>query len=254
MNTDSINIKNRPTKTNGWRLGIQILFFGIIASVALGQWLEGQGMAVSWLSTACFHAICPFGGVVSIYQLATSGGFVQKVDQSAFILMYIAFALAVIIGPAFCGWICPFGSFQEWLAKLGRKLFGRRFNNFTPSRVDHYLRFFRYAVLILVVYATAVSARLVFADYDPYHALFKFWSSEVGPASLVVLGVVIVLAMFVERPFCKYACPYGALLGLFNYFRVFQLRRSEAKCIDCKACDRSCPQAALSEIISASAA
>jgi hypothetical protein len=102
MNTDSINIKNRPTKTNGWRLGIQILFFGIIASVALGQWLEGQGMAVSWLSTACFHAICPFGGVVSIYQLATSGGFVQKVDQSAFILMYIAFALAVIIGPAFC--------------------------------------------------------------------------------------------------------------------------------------------------------
>ncbi len=108
--------RSRINKNNGWRLGLQILFFGIVGSVSLGQWLEAQGTGVSWLSTACFHAICPFGGVVSIYQLVTAGGFVQKIDQSAFILMYIAFALAIIAGPAFCGWICPMGSFQEWLA------------------------------------------------------------------------------------------------------------------------------------------
>jgi polyferredoxin len=117
----------------------------------------------------------------------------------------------------------------------------KKFNGFIPSGVDRYLRFLRYVVLVVVLYATAVSATLVFADYDPYHALFKFWSSEIAVSSLVVLGIVIALSFFVERPFCKYACPYGALLGLFNYFRIFQLRRSEAKCIDCKACDRSCP-------------
>jgi len=124
---------------------------------------------------------------------------------------------------------------------LGRRLFGKRFNGFIPSRTDYYLRFLRYAVLVLVLYATAISAQLVFTDYDPYHALFKFWSGEVALGAFVVLGAVILLSFFVERPFCKYTCPYGAILGLFNYFRIFQLRRSAAHCIDCKACDRSCP-------------
>jgi polyferredoxin len=233
--------KPKLKKVNSWRLAIQLIFFSIIASVALGQWLESQGMAVSWLSTACLHAICPFGGVVSIYQLVTAGTIVQKVDQSAFILMYVAFALAIVAGPAFCGWICPFGSFQEWLGSLGRKIFRKRFNNFIPPRVDHYLRYFRYAVLALVIYGTAASASLVFSHYDPYEALFKFWGGETTLSAFIVLGAVIALALFIERPFCKYACPYGALLGLFNLFRIFQLRRSEANCIDCKSCDRVCP-------------
>jgi polyferredoxin len=240
-NTSEVIQKSKGKKTNILRLTIQILFFGIIASIAISQYLEGQGMGANWLSGLCLHAVCPFGGVVSIYQMVTAGSFVQKIDQSAFILMYIVFALAVVAGPAFCGWACPLGSFQEWLAALGRKLFGKKFNGFIPSSVDRYLRYFRYAVLVLVIYATATSARLIFADYDPYHALFKFWSNEAAASSLIVLGAVMALSLFVERPFCKYVCPYGAVLGLFNYLRIFQLRRSEAKCIDCKACDRSCP-------------
>lgn len=231
----------RHKKGNIVRLAIQILFFLIIASIAFNQWLEGMRMAVPWLSTACLHAICPFGGVVSIYQFATTGSFVQKIDQSSMILMYIVFALTLVAGPLFCGWICPLGSFQEWLAGVGRKLFGKRFNGFIPPQIDRYLRFLRYVVLALVLYATAVSATLVFADYDPYHALFKFWSGEVAISSLIVLGIVIVASLFVERTFCKYACPYGALLGLFNFFSIFPLRRSKANCINCKACDIGCP-------------
>jgi len=53
--------------------------------------------------------------------------------------------------------------------------------------------------------------------------------------------VVLVLSLIVERPFCKYACPYGAVLGVFNLFRIFKIRRRRSTCIDCKACDRSCP-------------
>jgi polyferredoxin len=231
--------KNR--KGNLVRLAIQVLFFLIIASIAFNQWLEGMRMTIPWLSTACLHAICPFGGVVSIYQLATTGSFVQKIDQSAMVLMYIVFALTLVAGPLFCGWVCPFGSFQEWLAGVGKKLFRKRFNEFISPQIDRYLRFLRYVVLALVLYATAVSARLVFADYDPYHALFKFWSGEVAISSLIMLGLVIIASLFIERPFCKYACPYGALLGLFNFFSLFPLRRSKARCINCKLCDRSCP-------------
>jgi ferredoxin len=49
------------------------------------------------------------------------------------------------------------------------------------------------------------------------------------------------LSLLVERPFCKYACPYGAVLGLFNFIRMFRIKRNPETCIDCKACDRNCP-------------
>jgi polyferredoxin len=52
---------------------------------------------------------------------------------------------------------------------------------------------------------------------------------------------VLLGSLFVERPFCKYACPYGALLGLTNFFRVFGIKRNKETCIDCKACDKACP-------------
>jgi len=233
--------KNASRKGNMLRLGVQLLFFLFIAAIAVNLKLEEMRMAITWLPTTCLHAICPFGGVESLYQLVTAGMYIQKIDQSALVLMVLAFILAIIAGPLFCGWICPLGSFQEWLGKIGRRLLGNKFNFIIPVGVDRYLRFLRYGILIAVIVATAVSAKLVFADYDPYHALFRFYSGEVAVTALIVLGVVLAASFFVERPFCKYACPYGALLGVFNFFSLFPLRRSESKCIDCKACDQSCP-------------
>jgi len=238
---EKITTRSASGKSNYIRLGVQLLFFLLVAAIALNQKLEEMRMTITWLPTTCLHAICPFGGVETLYQLATAGSFVQKIEQSALVLMVMAFVLAVVAGPLFCGWICPFGSFQEWLGKLGKKLFNKRFNAFLPSGIDRYLRFMRYGVLVLVLVATAVSAKLIFADYDPYHALFRFYSGEVAAGALIVLGVVIGASLFVERPFCKYLCPYGALLGLFNMFSIFPLRRNASKCINCKACDRSCP-------------
>jgi polyferredoxin len=110
-----------------------------------------------------------------------------------------------------------------------------------PAQVDSKLRYIRYIVLALVVYVTATTGKLIFQDYDPYFALFNFWSAEVAPAALIILGTTIGLALFIERPWCKYACPYGAVLGLFNFVRIFKIRREVTTCIDCKLCDRNCP-------------
>ena len=81
----------------------------------------------------------------------------------------------------------------------------------------------------------------MFADIDPYFALFNFWSGEVTLTAIIILVVVLGLSLFVERPFCKYACPYGAVLGVFNLFRIFKIKRQTSTCIDCKRCDRDCP-------------
>ncbi|MBI4926647.1 MAG: 4Fe-4S binding protein, partial [Anaerolineae bacterium] len=103
------------------------------------------------------------------------------------------------------------------------------------------LRFSRYGVLAWVLYMTAVTGKLVFSDVDPYYALFNFWTSEVALGGLVVLGLTLAASLFVERPWCKYACPYGAVLGITNLFRVFGIRREASTCKLDGACDITCP-------------
>jgi len=200
--------------------------------------LAESGNGIPLLASASLHSLCPFGGVVTIYQYATVGTFVQKIHESAFVLMVIGFVLAILFGPVFCGWVCPLGTIQEWVAKWGKKLFRRRF---VPTRIDNLLRYIRYLVLAWVVYVTATSGTLIFADYDPYFALFNFWSGEVAWTALAILGLTLVLSLFIERPWCKYACPYGAVLGISNLFRVFKIKRVESTCKADGACSIMCP-------------
>ena len=220
---------------------VQVFFLVLIALIAVNHSLEEAGKALPILSSASLHAVCPFGGVVSIYQYAVSGTFVKKTHESSFILMIIVAALAVVFGPVFCGWICPMGTVQEFVSKLGKKLFGRKFNRFIPYKFDRWLRYLRYIVLAWVIYMTAVTGKIIFADYDPYYALFNFWTGEVAVSGYIILGLSLLLSLFVERPFCKYACPYGAVLGVSNLFRIFKIRREADTCINCGACDKACP-------------
>lgn len=220
---------------------VQWFFFLLIAMISVNHTLGTEKAVIPWLSNASLHAICPFGGVVSIYQYATVGTFVQKIHESSFVLMILAFILAFLFGPVFCGWVCPLGTVQEWVSKLGRKYFRRRFNHFVPEKLDTSLRYLRYGVLIWVLYVTARSGTLIFAEYDPYYALFNFWTGEVAATALVILGMTLALSLVMERPWCKYACPYGAVLGLTNLFRVFQIRRVEATCTADGACSILCP-------------
>jgi len=235
------NTVSAARKAANTRLIVQVFFFALIALIAVNHTLEEAGKAIPVLSSASLHAICPFGGVVSVYQFIAAGTYVHKIHSAAFVLMWIVFALTVFLGPVFCGWICPLGSIQEWFGKLGKKIFKRRFNRMIPYKVDRILRYLRYVMLGWVLYMTAVTGTLVFSDIDPYFALFNFWRSEVAIGGVIILAVVLVLSLIVERPFCKYACPYGAVLGVFNLFRIFKIRRRPSTCIDCKACDRSCP-------------
>lgn len=220
---------------------VQMFFFALIALISINHSLAESGGGIPFLSSASLHALCPFGGVVTIYQVATAGTFVQKIHESSFILMVIGFLLAILFGPVFCGWVCPLGTIQEWVSRFGRKHFKRRFNHFVPARLDNVLRYTRYLVLAWVLYMTAVSGTLIFSQYDPYFALFNFWSSEVALGGVLILVATLALSLFVERPWCKYACPYGAVLGLSNLFRIVGIRRNASTCKADGACSIMCP-------------
>ncbi|KKL05632.1 hypothetical protein LCGC14_2604100, partial [marine sediment metagenome] len=161
---------------------------------------------------------------MSMYQYFTSGTFVKTIHESSFILMWIVFALTVLLGPVFCGWVCPLGSIQEWLGKLGKKLIKKKFNRLIPYRFDRVLRYLRYVMLGWVLYATAVTAKHVFADFDPYCALFRFWTGEVAITSLIILGAVLTTAEIEPDPIMDYEL-----------------------CTDCDDCIEKCPGDAISK-------
>lgn len=228
-------------KTIRIRRILQVFFFGLIALIAVNHTLTESGRGIPFLSAASVHALCPFGGTASIYQYFVTGTFVKKIHASAFILMWLVFILTIAFGPVFCGWICPLGSIQEWIGRLGKRIFGKKYNTLIPYQYDRYVRFLRYGVLVWVIYRTAIAGTLIFANIDPYYALFHFWTGDTAIAALIVLGLTLLASLFVERFWCKYACPYGALLGIGNLFRIFKIKRNTDTCIHCKECDTACP-------------
>lgn len=229
-------------KTWPVRYLIQRAFFILILLIAVNHTLtEGGNAGIPFVPDASLHAVCPFGGAETLYTLISANTYIQKIHASSLVLFAIVAVLAVFFGPVFCGWICPLGTFQEWIGRIGRRIFKKKYNQFVPQKLDRSLRYLRYLVLVMVLYMTATSLKLAFLAVDPFHALFNFWSGEVALSALLVLGLTGILSLFLERPWCKYACPYGAILGVSNLFRLFAIRRNSESCIHCEACDRACP-------------
>lgn len=220
------------------RFIIQAIIFAWVGLVVFNHNYDG---AISWLPEVSLHAICPFGAVETAYQLLFHNQYLAKLHESVVVMFGLILLMSVLFGPVFCSYICPLGSIQEWVGKLGRKIFKRRYNHFIPKGVDAALRYARYLVLLVVVYMTAKTMTLAFLSVDPFHALFNFYSTEVALGGLIVLVTVLIGSLFVERPWCKYLCPYGAMLGLTNKIRLFKIKRNPSGCIDCKQCDAVCP-------------
>lgn len=221
-------------RRNWIRLITQIISFAFITLVAIG------GILV-WVPEGSLHAFCPFGGVETVMDLVTTGDLVRQAKLSSVVLGAAVLLLTLLMGPVFCSHICPLGSVQEWIGKLGRRLFPRRYNTIIPRKVHNVLVYLRYAVLVWVVWVTARAGYLIFTEIDPYFALMKWWAGEAAPTAIAVLVGTLGLSFIVERPWCKYLCPYGGLLGIIGLIAPIKIRRNNESCVSCTVCDRSCP-------------
>ncbi|HEX2856163.1 MAG TPA: 4Fe-4S binding protein [Propionibacteriaceae bacterium] len=210
----------------------------VVVIVALRHHLSGAG------STASIDAVCPFGGVETLVTWLTTGELISRTHPSNLILGAAVVAAAVLVGNAFCGWICPFGAVQDALAWLRRRL--RLPTIGVPRRADRIMRYGRFLVLGLVVYASVHTARLWFADYDPYATLFglgpllEFDAAAMWPA-LVITVLVLAASLLVERFWCRYLCPLGAVFSLVGHLSFLRIRRTPSACTACTLCDRTCP-------------
>ncbi|AWI08687.1 4Fe-4S binding protein [Ereboglobus luteus] len=148
----------------------------------------------------------------------------------------VLFALVFFIGVFFCGWVCPFGSLQEWIGKLGDmlKIKKRRL----PQKFQRIFQITRYVIFALFIYKifyAPLRARATFGE------ILTEGFSNVTVAALVILMVILVLSLFIHRPFCNYFCEKGASYGLFSVLRIFSLKKDASKCVNCRKCDKNCP-------------
>lgn len=228
-------------KRINYRLISQLIFFVTVSLIALNHYLVDIGKSLPFVGDMSLHAICPFGAVEAFIALFQYDILISKIHESSFVIFILILILSVVFGPVVCSYICPLGSIQEWIGKLGKKIFKKRYNTYIPLKLDRLLRYLRYVVLIFVVYLTSQSLKLIFLEVDPYFALFNFWSDEVTVGGLIVLGIIVISSLFIERPWCKYACPFGALVGLTNFISIFKIRRNPSSCISCNKCSMECP-------------
>ncbi|MDA3850356.1 MAG: 4Fe-4S binding protein [Spirochaetaceae bacterium] len=136
------------------RIILLTLFLIFITYTAYMHQVKGGGPDGS----PSIHALCPFGGLESLYTLFTAGNLIDKIYVGTFSLFIISLVLALIFRRGFCGWICPLGALQEWTGRLGKKIMGRSW--VMPLKLDSVLRYLKYPVLILIISMTAITASL----------------------------------------------------------------------------------------------
>jgi polyferredoxin len=197
------------------------------------------------------ESICPFGGIETIVTFLTAGVSVPHVHSSNVVLAIAVLALAFLARGAFCGWICPLGFLQDLVAGFSALVQRHAPAAFRAMRalrrmaaplaiLDRPLRFLKYAVLVWAIWGTAVFGVMVFRDVDPWIALLDIGRESVG-FGLLVLALTLLGSLFVDRPWCRYACPLGAVNGLVARFSPVRLERTSAACVDCNLCTKSCP-------------
>lgn len=185
----------------------------------------------------------PISGLMGLVDWAY-GGTLNAIHPAATVLLLLFLAISLLLRKAFCSWICPVGFLSESLARLGQRFFGR---NFRPHRfVDIPLRSLKYLLLGFFVWAIwqmSPAALRAFIE-SPYNRVsdvkMYLFFARIGTTAAVVLVALAAASVFVQGAWCRYLCPYGALLGLFSRFSPARIRRNDDACVDCGLCDRVC--------------
>jgi|GEM_PF-5501124 len=151
------------------------------------------------------------------------------------ILVIIPIFTSLLFGRIFCGWVCFFGAVQKFLYDGGRRAFKIR----TPRKVPRWAHYIKFLVLGTMLFYAIAQARAVFCEYDPFYFIFvrRFQWGVLGGLTILL----IISSLFIERGFCRIACPLGALLWATEKLSIYNVRVKKGSCVGCKACNRACP-------------
>jgi len=240
-----------PDYSQGLRRGVQLAFLALNVWIGIEFYLfvryyESGGRGAYIERPPGVEGWLPIASLMNL-KVVLATGEVPRLHPAGMFLLIAFLAASWVFRKSFCSWLCPVGTVSEWLWKLGRQTFRRNFQ--LPSKLDVALRSLKYILLGLFLYAVgsmSVAATRAFLE-GPYGVvddvkMLNFFR-HLGLTGGLVVAVLTVASIFVRNFWCRYLCPYGALMGLAALASPLRIRRSEAACIDCGKCAKACPSA-----------
>lgn len=187
----------------------------------------------------------PIGALTSFKYWLVSGT-IHPVHPAAPVIFLAILFMSLLAKKSFCSWLCPVGTLSEGTYKLGRHLFGRNFHIWLW--LDLLLRGIKYLLLLLfvifILLGMSSEALVKFLD-APYWAVsdvkMLHFFTRMSVTTMVVLASLTFLSFFYKMFWCRYLCPYGALLGLASIISPFKIRRDSTGCTGCQRCSAACP-------------
>jgi polyferredoxin len=220
---------------NGW-LGLQFYLWT--------RYFEHGGTGLLVSRPAGVEGWLPIAGLMNTKYLLMTGH-VPQIHPAAMFLFIGFMLMSLFLKKAFCSWLCPVGTFSEFLWRLGRRIFGRNLR--LPRWFDIPLRGLKYVLLCLFVAVIGVMSAAALEDFmaTPYGLvadvkMLNFFR-DIGLTAVTVVGLLILLSALVQNFWCRYLCPYGAIMGLDSLLSPVKIRRDQEACIDCGKCAKACP-------------
>jgi len=191
------------------------------------------------------EAFLPISALISLnYWLST--GIFNTIHPSALVLLIIFIVISVLFKKGFCSWICPVGLLSEYLVKIHIKIFDRQRK--PPAWLDYPLRSLKYLLLLFFAHAIFFQMNtrsLEHFIYSPYNRIadikMLYFFTDMTSVTLWTLVLLVLFSIAIPYFWCRYLCPYGALLGMLSWLSPFKIRRNETSCIDCEKCTKVCP-------------
>jgi polyferredoxin len=242
-------IRRRLDRTPFVRRTVQAAF--ILLNLWIGarfyffvRYYESGGQTVFVSRPPGVEGWLPIAGLMNLKSTLLTG-VVPDVHPAAMFLLLAFLLVSFVARKAFCSWLCPVGTLSESLWEGGREIFGRNFQ--APRWLDIPLRSLKYLLLGFFGYAVASMTVPDLTGFvnSPYGLvadvkMLNFFR-HLGPTGAAILAALLVGSVFVKNLWCRYLCPYGALVGLVALVSPTRIRRESDVCIDCATCAKACP-------------
>ena len=177
--------------------------------------------------------VCAIGSVQNVSLALFDGGYAVPVAVLAFFVLPLLVAL--FAGRSFCAGVCPHGAIQDLVLLKPIKV---------PLWLEQSLSVLPFVYLGAGVLFAATGSAFVICQYDPFVPVFRMS----GRALMVLTGVaLLVLGVFIGRPYCRFLCPYGAMLKMAAGLAKWRVRVTPNYCTQCRLCEGSCPFGAMRE-------
>ncbi|MEA4915824.1 MAG: FMN-binding protein [Christensenella sp.] len=190
--------------------------------------------------------ISTFSAIKAIYVSIINGTFSTASLAGQIILAVSMLLITAIMGRFFCGFLCAFGSMGDFFWYLGSKLKIQRPK--IGSRADRILKKIKYVLLVgIVLLIWTLGVSILNGTGNPW-TVFGMLTKLSGWTDMTVLvsvGMLLLLltvvgSLYIERFFCRYLCPLGAVFAIVSRFRLFKIRKPRGKCGPCRACTKRC--------------